>query len=165
MSTMPLGYPESWPKQPFVVNYVLAYEPESLPRALEAGAPVVAFSWGLCSKSVVTAIRASGAKFGVQVATAEGARGALDLGADYLVCQGNEAGGHVQSSTPLYELLPSVLNEAKQTPVLAAGGIGNGQKIRRALLAGASGALLGTRFAATQESFAHTEYKNAIVRA
>lgn len=152
-------------KQPFVVNYVMAREPISLPRALEAGAPVVGFSWGLPSKQVVSMIRASGAKFGVQVGTAAGARAALDLGADYLICQGTEAGGHVQSSTPLYELLPGVLSEAKETPVLAGGGIGNGQKIRKALLGGASGTLLGTRFVATQESYAHTEYKNAIVRA
>jgi nitronate monooxygenase len=151
-------------KQPFVVNYVLAFDPASLPKALEAGAPVVGFSWVLPAKTVVAAIRNASAKFGVQVGTTEGARAALDLGADYLVCQGGEAGGHVQSSTPLYELMPRVLDEAKQIPVLAAGGIANGQNIRTALLAGAAGAVLGTRFVATQESFAHLENKNAIIR-
>lgn len=147
------------------MNYVLAFDPQSLPAALEAGAPVVGFAWGLPTKEIVSSLRRAGAKFGVQVGTAEGARAALDLGADYLVCQGSEAGGHVQSSTSLYGLMPSVLDEAKQVPVLAAGGIGNGQKIRRALLAGASGAVLGTRFVATQESFAHAEYKKAIIAA
>jgi len=93
-------------------------------------------------------MRSAGAKFGVQVASAIGAQSALDLGADYLVCQGIEAGGHVQSSTVLYELLPKVLERAQSTPVLAAGGIGHGRKIREALLAGASGAMLGTRFVA-----------------
>lgn len=152
-------------KQPFVVNYVLAFEPTSLQRALDAGAPVVGFSWGVPTKTLTAAIRNAHAKFGVQVGTAEGARAALDLGADYLVCQGSEAGGHVQSSTPLYELLPKVLEEAKHIPVLATGGIGNGRGIRKALLAGASGAVLGTRFVATEESTAHADYKNAIVRA
>jgi nitronate monooxygenase len=151
--------------RPFLVNFILAFGSPSLPAAVEAGARVVQFSWGLPTKVQIAAVRSAGAKFGVQVGNAEGARAALDLSADYLVCQGIEAGGHVQSSTPLYDLLPKVVEEAQQTPVLAAGGIGNGQKIRKALLSGASGAVLGTRFVATQESLAHAEYKNAIIHA
>jgi len=151
--------------RPFVANYVLAFEPVSLPKALEAGVPVVGFSWGLPGKTVVTTVRNARAKFGVQVGTAEGARRALDLGADYLVCQGSEAGGHVQSSTPLYEILPRIVDAAKEIPVLAAGGISNGQKIRKALLNGAAGVVIGTRFVATQESLAHEEYKKAIIQA
>jgi len=132
----------------FAVNYILAFEPDSLPAVLEAGAPALHFSWGLPTKEMISVMRSAGAKFGVQVASAIGAQSALDLGADYLVCQGIEAGGHVQSSTVLYELLPKVLERAQSTPVLAAGGIGHGRKIREALLAGASGAMLGTRFVA-----------------
>jgi nitronate monooxygenase len=149
----------------FIINYVLAFEPLSLPAALDAGAPVVQFSWGLPPKDVVTAVRRSRSKFGVQVGTAQGAQMALDVGADYLVAQGNEAGGHVQSSTPLYELLPKVLEMAKGIPVLVAGGVSHGAKLRTALLAGASGAVVGTRFVATQESDAHAQYKEALVRA
>ena len=152
-------------KRPFIVNYLLSFDAVSLPAAMEAGAPVVQFSWGLSSKDLISMVRRGGAKFGVQIGNADGARAALDLGADYLVCQGNEAGGHVQSSTPLYELLPSVLGEAKQTPVLAAGGISNGQKIWQSLRAGAFGAVLGTRFLATKESLAHPDYKGAITHA
>ena len=80
------------------------------------------------------------------------------------MCQGVEAGGHVQSSTALYELLPKVLDHARNTPALAAGGIGHGRKIREALRAGASGAMLGTRFVATQESLTHPEYKNLLIK-
>jgi len=152
-------------KRMFVVNYVLAFKPESLAAALEAGAPIVQFSWGMPTKKMVFAVRAAGAKLGVQVTSAESARTALDLGADYLVCQGTEAGGHVQATRELYDALARVLEEAKQTPVVASGGIGNGQAIRKALLAGASAAMLGTRFVATKESFAHPEYKNAIIQA
>jgi nitronate monooxygenase len=148
----------------FAVNYILAFDPSSLPVVLENGAPVLHFSWGLPTKEMVSAVRAAGAKFGVQVANASGARSALDLGADYLVCQGVEAGGHVQSGIALYELLPKVLDQAGKTPVLAAGGIAHGRKIRAALLAGASGAMLGTRFVATQESLAHPEYKNVLIK-
>jgi len=116
------------------------------------------------SKEAVAAIRAAGAKTGIQVTSAESARAALDLGADYLVCQGTEAGGHVQATRGLYETLPIVLQEAGEKPVIASGGIGNGQGIRDALLAGASAAMLGTRFVATVESNAPAAYKQAIVR-
>jgi len=150
---------------PFAVNYVLTFEPQSLPAALDAGAPIVHFSWGLPSSAMIAAVHERGAAFGVQVATVDGARAAVDLGAAYLVCQGIEAGGHVQSSTPLFELLPRIVSEAKETPVLAAGGISHGRHLRAALRAGASGALIGTRFVASQESLAHPEYKDAIVRA
>jgi nitronate monooxygenase len=76
-----------------------------------------------------------------------------------------EAGGHVQANSRLLETLPKVLDEAKLTPVIAAGGIGNGADIRTMLSAGASGAILGTRFVATRESSAHQEYKNSLLKA
>jgi len=152
-------------KRLFAVNYILAFDPRSLPGALEAGAPVLHFSWGLPTKKMVSSVHNAGAKFGVQIGNAIGARAALDLGADYLVCQGVEAGGHVQSSTALYELLPRILDEARKMPVLAAGAISHGRKIRRALLAGASGAMLGTRFVATQESLQHPDHKKALIKA
>jgi nitronate monooxygenase len=152
-------------KQRFVGNYVLTFEPRSLGAALDAGLPVVQFSWGIPTASMASAVRKAGAMFGVQVGTALAARSAIDAGVDYLVAQGVEAGGHVQSSTPLYELLPLVLKEAGQTPVIVAGGISTGLHLRRALAAGASGAIVGTRFMATQESTAHADYKRALVNA
>ena len=152
-------------KGPFVVNWILRDAPVSLQSALDAGAPIVQFSWGMPTREMISAIRAAKAKLAMQVTSAESARAALDLGADYLVCQGTEAGGHVQATRGLYEALPIVLEEAKQIPVVAAGGIGNGQGIRKALLAGASAAALGTRFVATVESNAHPEYKRAVIAA
>jgi len=71
----------------------------------------------------------------------------------------------VQASSALYDVLPAVIEEAKTVPVLAAGGIANGAHIRRALLAGASGVMMGTRFVATKEAGGHDDYKNAIARA
>lgn len=150
---------------PFVINYLLQWDPVTVPIALEAGAPIIQFAWGLPTKEIVAAIRTAGARFGVQVSTAAGARHALDLGADYLICQGTEAGGHVQATRGLYDVLPSVVEEANRVPVLAAGGIANGAHIRRALVAGASGVLIGTRFIATRESLSHDEYKAALTRA
>lgn len=151
--------------RPFVVNYVLSFEPRSLPAALDAGAPIVQFSWGMPTKESVAAIRKANARFGVQIGTAIGARAAVDAGAAYLVAQGQEAGGHVQSSIPLFELLPLALKEAGDVPVLVAGGITTGRALRNALLAGAAGTIMGTRLMATQESSAHDEYKKALVKA
>jgi nitronate monooxygenase len=149
----------------FVINWILRVEPVSLQPALDAGAPIVQFSWGMPTRDMMSAIRTAKAKLGMQVTSAESARAALDLGADYLVCQGTEAGGHVQATRELYETLPLVVSEAKQIPVIAAGGIGNGEGIRKALLAGASAAALGTRFVATVESNAHPAHKSAVITA
>ena len=151
--------------RPFAVNYLLAFDPVSVPAALDAGAPIIQFAWGIPTTDTVAAIRKAGAKMGIQIGSAAGARRAIDLGADYLICQGIEAGGHVQATKSLYDVLPEVLDEAKSVPVLAAGAIANGAHIRRVLSAGASGVLVGTRFVATKEAGAHGEYKAAITRA
>jgi nitronate monooxygenase len=156
-------------KRPFFVNMILqqfpANPPNILPICLDAGAGIIQFSWGLPSVEGVRIIRAASARFGVQIASQEGARAALDTGADFLICQGAEAGGHVQAHRGLYEILPSVLEVAKDRPVLAAGGIADGAGIYKALAAGASGAVLGTRFVATRESAAHDDYKKALTGA
>ena len=156
---------KSGTNRPFAVNYLLAFDPVTLPAALDAGAPIIQFAWGIPSAETVGAIRKAGAKMGIQISSVAGARRALDAGSDYLICQGTEAGGHVQATKGLYEVLPAVLEEAKTVPVVAGGGIANGVHIRHALLAGASGVLIGTRFVATKEAGAHDEYKGAITRA
>lgn len=155
---------EQAPGRPFQVNFALAFAPDALPAALDAGAAIVTFSWG-DPAPFVSRVRAAGARFGVQVTNTAGAKRALDLGADFLICQGVEAGGHVQSSTPLWELLPRMVEAAGRVPVVASGGIGNGAGICRALALGAAGAMLGTRFVATQESRAHPAYKQRLVEA
>jgi len=76
-------------KRLFAVNYILAFDPRSLPGALEAGAPSC-ISHGDCDEENGFVAAHAGAKFGVQIGNAIGARAALDLGADYLVCQGVE---------------------------------------------------------------------------
>ena len=151
-------------KGPFAVNYLLAFDPTSLPAAVDAGAPIIQFAWGIPTADMVATIRKAGARMGVQIASAAGARRALDAGADYLICQGTEAGGHVQALSPLYDTFQSVIDEAKNVPVLAGGGIASGAHIRRALLAGAAGVLIGTRFVATKEASAHDEWKAALTR-
>ena len=77
---------------PVQSNFVLIFPPRALTAVLEAGAPVVTFSFG-DPAPFVSQVRAGGARTGVQVTNVAGARRALDLGADFLVCQGSEAGG------------------------------------------------------------------------
>ncbi len=149
---------------PFLVNFVLHFPVEGLDQALSAGAKVVTFSWGI-NASLIAQAQRGGARVGIQVGSAGAARQALDAGADFLIAQGVEAGGHVQSTTPLARLLPSVLAVAGDVPVVAAGGIASGQDIAAVIAAGAAGAMMGTRFIATFEAAAHDDTKVALVAA
>jgi nitronate monooxygenase len=150
--------------RPFQVNFALHFSPLALEAVLAAGAPVITFSWG-DPTPYISLVRAAGARVGIQVTSPEGARRMAALYPDFLICQGVEAGGHVQSTTPLWDLLPRVVESAGEIPVVAAGGIADGAGIVKALRLGASAALLGTRFVATVESRAHPDYKAELVRA
>ncbi len=140
----------------FQGNFALAFPPVGLRAALGAGLPIVTFSWGDPTPHLEMC-RSHGASIGVQVTDLEEAKRMIGLGVDFLIVQGIEAGGHVQSTKPLMELLPAIA--ALGTPVVAAGGLVDGADVRRVLDAGAHGAMLGTRFVATQESLAHETYK------
>lgn len=148
----------------FFVNFALAFPPLALEAALDAGVPIVTFSWG-DPQPHLARVRAAGAWIGVQVTNVAGAHRAIDQGADFLICQGNEAGGHVQSNTPLLELLPRIVEVSGDVPVIAAGGMAHGRDIAEVLALGARGAILGTRFVACQESRAHPAYKRELVAA
>jgi nitronate monooxygenase len=152
-------------EKPFLVNFALAFPPRGLQTALEAGAPVIAFSWG-DPAPYLPQVRAAGAKVGVQAGNLAGARRAAQLGADLLLCQGIEAGGHVQSSTRRDALLREVREElGAETLLVAAGGIADAADIARALNAGADAVMMGTRFVATVESRAHPQYKDRLLQA
>lgn len=148
----------------FFANFVLHFPCPGFDAALEAGVPLVTLSWGIDAGRVARAHRA-GARVGIQVGSPQGARRAREAGADFLIAQGVEAGGHVQSTTPGDALLPAVLAEAGNLPVIAAGGIADGPGVVRAIAAGAAGAMMGTRFVATAEAGAHDAYKAALVAA
>ena len=148
----------------FQVNFALVLPPVALDAILEAGVPVVTFSWGDAAPYIDRVHRA-GARAGVQAVSVEGARRAREAGADFLICQGIEAGGHVQSTTPIWDALAAVLHAADGLPVIAAGGITDGAGVAEAVRRGAAGAMLGTRFVATVESRAHPAYKDALVAA
>jgi len=152
----------------FGVNLIpAATDPELLEAQVAAcvalGVPVVGLFWDL-SAPLVQRLRAAGITVVCQVGTSSEARAAQAAGAQVLIVQGVEAGGHVRGTQPLHELLPEVL-AATTVPVLAAGGIADGADVATVLALGAQGAVLGTALIATTESFAHDHHKQRLVGA
>lgn len=122
-------------------------------QALEYGPGAVMLSFGDPSP-FVERIRAAGAAVIVQVTDLEEARRAVDLGADVIVAQGSEGGGHgARRGRATLPFVPVVVDLAAPVPVLAAGGIADGRGVAAALVLGAAGALIGTRFQATAEAW------------
>lgn len=123
--------------------YAEDYSADMIPRAKDAGLVVM-----------------------VQTGTAELARKAIAQGADIIVAQGSEGGGHLNRGTiGLMALLPSIIDCSKGRPVLAAGAVTNRHDVKAAMCLGASGVLVGTAFVASEESNAHPLYKQKIVEA
>jgi len=149
---------------PYFLNFVLRFGTARPSWYLDRGVKAVTLSWGI-DRDLILALKADGMRVGVQIGNVLGARRAIEAGADFIIAQGIEAGGHVQSSTPLRRLLPEVIAIAGATPVVAAGGIADGAGVAAALRAGAQAVMLGTRFVASEESRAHPAYKQALVSA
>jgi nitronate monooxygenase len=148
--------------RPFGVNFVVEHlDPGVFDVCLEARVPVFTFFRGEPA-SVVPRAHAAGALVVYQVTTVAEADAALRAGADVLVAQGCEAGGHV-GPIPLKEILPAVVARARGVPVLAAGGIVDRSSLRAVMSLGAAGAWIGTRFVATVESPASPAHKKAIL--
>jgi len=138
--------------RPFGVNHVVQWFDEAaFDVCLEEGVPVFCFSWGDPGDRACRAHEA-GAKVICQVTHLSEVEPALAAGADVIVAQGTEAGGH-SGFVPLIALLPAVVEAARSVPVLAA------------LAMGAAGGWLGTRFLATPDAWASKAWKQAIVTA
>jgi enoyl-[acyl-carrier protein] reductase II len=110
----------------------------------------------------VQAMHDSGMKIVVMCGKVHHAEKAQDAGADVVVAQGTEAGGHT-GEIGLMSLLPQTIN-AVRIPVLAAGGVAHGSQVAALLTMGAQGVVVGTRFIATPEAQAAQEYRESIVR-
>jgi nitronate monooxygenase len=150
--------------QPWGVGFqTWAIEAGAVERALEYGPRAVMLSFGDPSP-FVEVIRRAGAALILQVTDLEEARQAVDLGADVIVAQGTEAGGHgARRGRSTLPFVPVVVDLATQVPVLAAGGIADGRGIAAVLALGAAGALVGTRFQATTEALVDPAITKAIV--
>ncbi|KAJ4836373.1 hypothetical protein Tsubulata_024131 [Turnera subulata] len=152
--------------KPFGVGLILAFpHQENLKAILDERVAVLQVYWGDCSEELVFAAHKAGVKVVPQVGSLEDARKAVDAGVDAIIVQGREAGGHVIGQDGLISLLPRVVDLVgdRDIPVIAAGGIVDARGYVAALALGARGVCLGTRFVATEESYAHPTYKRKLV--
>ena len=132
-----------------------------LELALEFGPHAFMLSFG-DPRPYAPAIKSAGCKLICQVQDVEQARVAREAGADIIVAEGTEAGGHSGTRATL-PLVPAVVDAVAPTPVVAAGGIADGRGLAAALMLGAHGALIGTRFYASTEALGRDGAKQRIV--
>ena len=140
----------TWSASSSVVELALGYRPDAV--MLSFGDP----------RPYVAAIRAAGCKLICQVQGLDEVQLAQEAGADIIVAQGTEAGGHGGGRATL-PLVPAVVDAVAPTPVVAAGGIADGRGLAAALMLGAHGALIGTRFYASAEALGQDRAKQRIV--
>jgi len=142
----------SWSAGVGAVEFALSYRPRAV--MLSFGDP----------RPFVEPIRRAGAALIIQVTDLDEAREAVAAGADFIVAQGTEAGGHgARRGRSALPFVPIVADLVAPTPVLAAGGIADGRGVAAALALGAAGALIGTRFQATPETLAPPAVTKAII--
>jgi nitronate monooxygenase len=163
-----LGIPEGATRAPVVP----AITDEAFDVILEEHVPVFSVGLGKPTPAMMARCRAQGAKVVAMAATVPDALELAALRVDAIIAQGGEAGGHrstwVKRASPemaaigTMALLPQIA-DAVQLPVVGAGGFMNGRQLVAALVLGASGILMGTRFIATRESAAPDFYKKALV--
>lgn len=152
--------------KPFGVGVVLAFpHRENIKAILDEKVAVLQLYWGECPEELVIEAHQAGVRVVPQVGSFEEAKRVADAGVDAIIVQGREAGGHIIGQDALITLLPRVadLVRDRDIPVIAAGGIVDERGYVAALALGAQGVCLGTRFLATEESFAHPTYKRKLV--
>ena len=145
------------------ITWSMARRPQLLDMVLERRPPAIMLSFGDVQPHAEKIKRAD-ALLICQVQTLEQALDAAVNGADVLVAQGAEAGGHgISRST--FPFIPAVADAVPDIPIAAAGGIGDGRGLAAALMLGAGGVLVGTRFYASQEAAGVQAAKNRMVMA
>jgi nitronate monooxygenase len=154
-------------KAPFGIGFItwsMAKQPELLDIALQAKPRAIMLSFG-DPKPHAARVKAAGSLLICQVQSEDMAKQALDAGADILIAQGSEAGGHGASRT-LIDIVPAVIDlAAGRVPVVAAGGLADGRGLAAMMMLGASGVMLGTRFYASLECDGADEAKKRICAA
>jgi nitronate monooxygenase len=152
---------------PFGIGFItwsMAKQPDLLDIALKAKPRAIMLSFG-DPKPHASRVKAAGCLLICQVQDEDMAREALDAGADILIAQGTEAGGHGASRT-LIDIVPAVIDlAAGRVPVVAAGGLADGRGLAAMMMLGASGVMLGTRFYASLECDGADEAKKRICAA
>ncbi|WP_422749822.1 NAD(P)H-dependent flavin oxidoreductase [Mycobacterium sp. WMMD1722] len=146
-----------------LVHWVMTAQPALLDTALAAGPALLSVSFGQ-DWSWIDRARAAGVRTVTQVADLTTARRAVEAGVDVLVARGAEGGGHGEPRIGTLALLADVL-DAVAVPVLAAGGIASSRGLAAVLAAGASGAWIGTAFAACPEAITAPDARSALLAA
>lgn len=154
--------------RPFAVNVIpSATDPALLQaqirRCLDLNVRAFTFFWDVMPE-VVAQVKRAGCLVLHQVGTVDAARQAEAAGADVLITQGMEAGGHVHGRLGAFALAEAVLDRAR-VPVVVSGGIGSGRGLAAALALGAEGVQCGTAFLATTEAWAHDYHKRRVAEA
>lgn len=152
--------------RPFGVNLIVMHPAldELVDVCLDHGVGHVVLAGGLPPRNAIAKIKGGGSKLLCFAPTLALAKRLVRSGADGLIIEGMEAGGHIGSiSTAVLgqEILPYI----DDVPVFVAGGIGHGEGIAAFLRMGASGVQMGTRFVCASESIAHPRFKDAFIRA
>jgi enoyl-[acyl-carrier protein] reductase II len=152
--------------RPFVVNHVVSsLDEDAFQATLDARPAAVSFALGDPGE-LVERTHAAGAKAIQQVHTVSQAGEAAALGVDVVIAQGSEAGGQgMAGGVGAMALVPQVVDAVAPIPVLAAGGVADGRGLAAALVLGAAGANVGTRFLASEEASTEEGWKQAIVDA
>lgn len=150
--------------KPFGVNVMLmnSNAPEVAKVVVEEQVPVVTTGAGNPAK-FMSLWKEAGVKVIPVVASVAMAKLMVRGGADAVVAEGMESGGHIGSTTTM-ALVPQVA-DAIDAPVIAAGGIADGRGIAAAFMLGAEGVQIGTRFVVTEEAQVHENYKECILKA
>jgi nitronate monooxygenase len=153
------------PDRSVAVNLLMPFVRRSHVEAcVESRIDVAVVAFGM-NRSLMRWLAEHGVFVFVMVGTDDQARRAIVCGADGLIAQGCEAGGHIAGDTPALTFLPRALKVASGRPVLLAGGIAESADTSAALAAGAGGVVAGTRFLLTHEARAHPEYQRRILAA
>ena len=164
------GWKEELPRirqltaRPFAVNITLAQPDEEIfALVLEARPPIISFALGDPGELVKRA-HAAGSLVMHQVTTVLQAKQAVERGVDVIIAQGAEAGGFGGTVAAL-PLIPQVVDAVNPIPVVAAGGIADGRGLAAALVLGAQGVNVGTRFLASSEAPISDSWKQAVMAA
>jgi NAD(P)H-dependent flavin oxidoreductase YrpB (nitropropane dioxygenase family) len=146
------------------INFLMPFLDPDCIKVAAGRARVVELFYGEPDVGLVEMVHSGGSIAGWQVGSAEEAALAAQVGCDYVVAQGVEAGGHVRGRASLWSVLGDVLDTV-ELPVVAAGGLGTARAVAAAFAAGADAVRIGTRFVATTESDAHADFVAALVDA
>jgi enoyl-[acyl-carrier protein] reductase II len=150
--------------RPFAINHTpRPFDPDAFDATLAVRPRVISYHMG-DPGDLVERAHAAGILWMQQIGDVRQARTALARGADVLVAQGGEAGGH-SGRVATMVLVPQVVDVAGDVPVVAAGGIADGRGLAAALALGAQGVAMGTRFLASDEMAVDPEWKRMIVDA